>query len=442
MSRRQWGGIPHPPRWARADVMRRPLTRAAATAPESVSIAARHSASPMLTVPLVTRRNGIPVTTPARTIADLRVVSRHTWSDGRAGRRCSSASGSRRSSNGTALAATWSRLPAPLPPSPAAAPRSQRPVGSWTVDFLWRERRLVVETDGYLYHRGEERVRGRPRARSRAAQPRLRGPAIRRSAAGDGTGSRSPRWSRRRWPSSDPEIGLTSSLLGLPCAWPRFGLRSRSRSLAVLTLVAPSVAARRTRPGPGRLALRPRARRPRRPRTAAGLDRGAGSRTRRVPAGDVLAEDGGRILRPPRRRHPPQGLARLVPRRSTGKAAFKVKFDEYVDDQTFFGLEKLTLNNMVQDRSMIHETLAYELFRAARRAGLADRLRVRRASTARTSASTSTSRPSTTVSLPRWFASTRHLYEGALRQRRHARAAPAISRSTRGKTKTATTSKR
>jgi very-short-patch-repair endonuclease len=28
-------------------------------------------------------------------------------------------------------------------------------IGSWTVDFLWREQRLVVETDGYLYHRGK-----------------------------------------------------------------------------------------------------------------------------------------------------------------------------------------------------------------------------------------------------------------------------------------------
>ncbi|HYG96199.1 MAG TPA: CotH kinase family protein [Solirubrobacterales bacterium] len=48
-----------------------------------------------------------------------------------------------------------------------------------------------------------------------------------------------------------------------------------------------------------------------------------------------------------------------------GKAAFKVKFDEYVDGQKFLGLEKMTLNNMVQDRSMLHETLAYGAFRDA-----------------------------------------------------------------------------
>ncbi|AUX44603.1 lectin C-type domain protein [Sorangium cellulosum] len=46
------------------------------------------------------------------------------------------------------------------------------------------------------------------------------------------------------------------------------------------------------------------------------------------------------------------------------KAAFLLKFDEFTDDQTLLGLEKLALNNMVQDRSMIHERLAYTLFRA------------------------------------------------------------------------------
>lgn len=48
-----------------------------------------------------------------------------------------------------------------------------------------------------------------------------------------------------------------------------------------------------------------------------------------------------------------------------GKAAFKVKFNEFVKGQKFLGLKNLTLNNMVQDPSMVHETLAYAAFRAA-----------------------------------------------------------------------------
>lgn len=96
----------------------------------------------------------------------------------------------------------------------------------------------------------------------------------------------------------------------------------------------------------------------------------------------------------------------------SGKAAFKLKLDELVEGQTFFGLEKLTLNNMVQDPTMVHETLAYEAFRSvgvpASRTGYAF-LRVNGV-------------PYglylnievlDAVSLPRWFDSTRHLYEGA-----------------------------
>jgi len=48
-----------------------------------------------------------------------------------------------------------------------------------------------------------------------------------------------------------------------------------------------------------------------------------------------------------------------------GKAAFKLKFNEFVKGQKFLGLKKMTLNNMVQDPSMVHETLAYAAFRAA-----------------------------------------------------------------------------
>ncbi len=49
----------------------------------------------------------------------------------------------------------------------------------------------------------------------------------------------------------------------------------------------------------------------------------------------------------------------------TGKAAFKVKFNEFVGGQKFLGLKRMTLNSMVQDPSMTHEALAYEAFRAA-----------------------------------------------------------------------------
>jgi very-short-patch-repair endonuclease len=33
-------------------------------------------------------------------------------------------------------------------------PEVNAKIGSIEVDFLWRERRIVVETDGYRYHRG------------------------------------------------------------------------------------------------------------------------------------------------------------------------------------------------------------------------------------------------------------------------------------------------
>jgi hypothetical protein len=49
-------------------------------------------------------------------------------------------------------------------------------------------------------------------------------------------------------------------------------------------------------------------------------------------------------------------------RKLTGKAAFKLKFKEA---DAFLGLRKMTLNNMVQDPSMVHETLAYAAFRSA-----------------------------------------------------------------------------
>ncbi|MDQ2642435.1 MAG: CotH kinase family protein [Myxococcota bacterium] len=47
------------------------------------------------------------------------------------------------------------------------------------------------------------------------------------------------------------------------------------------------------------------------------------------------------------------------------KAAFKLKFDEFVDRQSFRGLRRMTLNNLVEDPSFLAERLSYRVFRAA-----------------------------------------------------------------------------
>ena len=46
------------------------------------------------------------------------------------------------------------------------------------------------------------------------------------------------------------------------------------------------------------------------------------------------------------------------------KSSFKIKFDTQITGQRFFGIKKLTLNNMVQDPSTVHEWASYTLFRA------------------------------------------------------------------------------
>jgi len=92
------------------------------------------------------------------------------------------------------------------------------------------------------------------------------------------------------------------------------------------------------------------------------------------------------------------------------KSAFKVRFDE-----RFRGLKRLTLNNLVQDASMLHEWTAYTIFRAldvpAPRVGYAF--------------VTVNGEPyglyaniesPDDVFLGRWFPSTAHLYEGAYGQ--------------------------
>jgi hypothetical protein len=46
------------------------------------------------------------------------------------------------------------------------------------------------------------------------------------------------------------------------------------------------------------------------------------------------------------------------------KCSFRIKFNFSVPKQKFMGLKKIVLNNMVQDPTMLHESLAYRLMRA------------------------------------------------------------------------------
>lgn len=102
-----------------------------------------------------TRRHDIPVTTPARTLADLRGAV-PAWQWRRAVRQAELA----RYRLGAAVETDRTRSDLErdflrlcrrygLP-----APEVNVKVGRWTVDFLWRDRRVAVEADSYDYHRG------------------------------------------------------------------------------------------------------------------------------------------------------------------------------------------------------------------------------------------------------------------------------------------------
>ncbi len=45
------------------------------------------------------------------------------------------------------------------------------------------------------------------------------------------------------------------------------------------------------------------------------------------------------------------------------KPGFSIKFDQFDDDQDLYGLEKLVLNNAIQDRTLLHEHIGLELSR-------------------------------------------------------------------------------
>jgi very-short-patch-repair endonuclease len=104
---------------------------------------------------MTTQRHNIPVTTPARTISDLRGIV-PPWQWRRAVRQAELAGyrlGPELETDGTRsdLEGDFLRIvrDAGLP-----APEVNVKLGRWTVDFLWRSERLVVETDSYRYHRG------------------------------------------------------------------------------------------------------------------------------------------------------------------------------------------------------------------------------------------------------------------------------------------------
>jgi very-short-patch-repair endonuclease len=109
---------------------------------------------PSLVAGMTTQRHRIPVTTPARTVSDLR-GSVPAWQWRRAVRQAELAGYplGELETDGTRsdLERDFLRIVrrAGLP-----APEVNVKVGRWTVDFLWRSARLVVETDSYRYHRG------------------------------------------------------------------------------------------------------------------------------------------------------------------------------------------------------------------------------------------------------------------------------------------------
>ena len=113
----------------------------------------------------VTLCSGIPVTTPARTISDLRqaISTRRSgsiadWELRKAIRQANviglpildeDIADRTRSDLEAAFLAICRRHRLP-------SPEVNVRIGPCLVDFLWREERLVVETDGYPYHRGRD----------------------------------------------------------------------------------------------------------------------------------------------------------------------------------------------------------------------------------------------------------------------------------------------
>jgi very-short-patch-repair endonuclease len=105
----------------------------------------------------VSRRSDIPVTTPAQTIDDLR--GRVSPAQLRRAIRQAEVLGLATGLHGAAeptrseLEHLFLRL---CHRHRLPAPEINVKVGPYEVDFLWRDHKVVVETDGYRYHRGSQ----------------------------------------------------------------------------------------------------------------------------------------------------------------------------------------------------------------------------------------------------------------------------------------------
>jgi very-short-patch-repair endonuclease len=109
----------------------------------------------------LTRRADIPVTTPSRTILDLRrtteprLVRSATRQAQLARYKLDPRLAADRTRSDLELDFTSFCRRHRLPPPEVNVRVGNGRIGRFTVDFLWRNRRLVVETDSYEYHHGD-----------------------------------------------------------------------------------------------------------------------------------------------------------------------------------------------------------------------------------------------------------------------------------------------
>lgn len=129
--------------------------------------------SSVLGFPEVTRHRGIPITSPRRTIADLRkaeapeVVRRAAREAAVLGLNIGDESGQDRTRSELERRLLWL-----FPRYGVPKPEVNAEVAGLIVDFLWRLERVIVETDGWRYHRGREAFES---DRKRDARLRLAG---------------------------------------------------------------------------------------------------------------------------------------------------------------------------------------------------------------------------------------------------------------------------